>query len=94
MRILLDAGGVEWTVFEVRRRGPAEKMSYLPERFGEGWLCFESDVGKRRLTPIPSGWRELGEEDMLRLLTKATPVNRGRESRDRRTSSEGEEPRA
>ena len=52
MRILTDSEGVQWTVFEVKRQSVAkDRWSYLPEEFGDGWLCFESDGGKRRLSP-------------------------------------------
>jgi hypothetical protein len=98
MRILMDESGTEWTVFEVKRgAGARERMSYLPERFGEGWLCFESKLGKRRLTPIPQRWREYGDEEMIRLLVRATPVNRTRESGDVPRATDagdpGDEPR-
>lgn len=96
MRIMMDATGTEWTVFEVKRAaaGTRDRMSYLPEQFGDGWLCFESKLGKRRLTPIPVRWREFGDEEMMRLLTKAIPVNRSRDSGDSpRIPDSGDEPR-
>lgn len=95
MRILMDASGTEWTVFEVKRgAGAKDRMSYLPEQFGDGWLCFESRLGKRRLTPIPVRWRDFGEDEMMRLLAKAIPVNRSRDSGDvPRIPDSGDEPR-
>ena len=50
MRHFTDSTGVEWTVFEVKRGETQEKWSYLPDEFGDGWLCFESKFSKRRLT--------------------------------------------
>ena len=79
MRTFADSTGVEWTVYEVKRQGAIEeRWSYLPEEFGDGWLCFESEFSKRRLTPIPVRWREFGDADLLRNLEKATPVQRAR----------------
>jgi hypothetical protein len=94
MRIVVDASGTEWTVFEVKRgTSPKDRMSYLPERFGDGWLCFESSLGKRRLTPIPARWREFGDDEMVRLLERATAVNRPREGGDSPRIDGGDEPR-
>jgi len=85
MRILTDTSGTEWTVFEVKRAADSqERWTYLPEEFGDGWLCFESNVSKRRLTPIPPRWREFSDEELQRLLQAALPVNRSRPSADNR----------
>ena len=51
-----------------------------PSSMGYGWLCFESKLGKRRLTPVPARWREFGDEEIARLLARATPVNQKRDS--------------
>ncbi len=79
MRIFTDPTGREWTVFEVKRlEGSPERWSYLPNEFGDGWLCFESDVSKRRLTPIPAQWRSYGDGQLQQLLEQAATVNRPR----------------
>jgi hypothetical protein len=86
MRILTDSTGTQWTVFEVKRQSNSkDRWSYLPEEFGDGWLCFESDVSKRRLTPVPPRWREYGDEQLARMLEQAQPVNRPRPTREDRT---------
>jgi hypothetical protein len=78
MRTITDGAGTQWTVFEVKRQGSKEKWSYLPEEYGDGWLCFESDVSKKRLTPVPSNWRAMGDAELIRLLGQAQAVNRPR----------------
>jgi len=89
MRTITDANGVEWTVFEVKRQGgPADRWSYLPDEFGNGWLCFESDTSKRRLTPVPASWRESGDAELLRMLHQAKPVNRPTLSSEDRPSAD------
>lgn len=30
--------------------------------YAQGWLCFESDIEKRRLSPIPEDWTTCGED--------------------------------
>ncbi|HYH78394.1 MAG TPA: hypothetical protein VEX86_01310 [Longimicrobium sp.] len=44
-----------------------------------GWLCFETDVDKRRLTPIPAGWDRTPQEELEALLARANSVNRRRD---------------
>lgn len=77
MRTITDSTGTQWTVFEVKRQGAgAERWSYLPDEYGDGWLCFESNVSKRRLTPVPANWRALRDPDLMKLLDRAQTVNR------------------
>lgn len=77
MRVLKDDDGREWRVFEVRRRGaPSESWSYLPSGYGNGWLCFESPQGKRRLTSYPTEWSRLEDAELLTLLATAEPVRK------------------
>ena len=76
MRTITDAAGTKWTVFEVKNQSGGARWSYLPAEFGHGWLCFESDVSKRRLTPIPPRWREADDDELVRLLGQAQTVNR------------------
>ena len=81
MRDFTSSDGTEWTVFEVRRQSNEEdNWAYLPRGFRSGWLCFESEFGKRRLSPVPDGWRSLGLSELERLLRRATPVVRARRS--------------
>lgn len=77
MRSIIDAAGNHWTVFEVKKSGKiGERWTYLPAEFGQGWLCFESNVSKRRLTPIPANWRTASDEELVRMLGQAQTVNR------------------
>lgn len=77
MRVIADSNGVEWTVFEVKRSSTtSERWSHLPEEFVNGWLCFESDFSKRRLTPVPTKWEDYSDEQLTRLLIDAHPVGR------------------
>ena len=89
MRTITDASGVEWTVFEVRREGQAkDQWSYLPEGFSEGWLCFESHYSKRRLTPVPPNWEQLGKDALVRMLHQAAPVRTRRIGAEDRSEAE------
>ena len=89
MRTITDANGVEWTVFEVRRDiQTTDQWSYLPEEFGDGWLCFESKYSKRRLTPVPNDWEALSKDELVRLLTRAAPVRRAQSRAEDRSNAE------
>src|SRR4051794_16123030 len=83
MRLLTDSAGTQWTVFEVKRQsGSKERWSYLPDEFGDGWLCFESSTSKRRLTPVPARWREFGDDELEQMLGRASVVNRPRQAQE------------
>ena len=88
MRTVADATGTEWTVFEVKKTGTGDQWTYLPEQFGNGWLCFESDLAKRRLTPVPPGWSKMSDAEVLGLLKKAQTVVRSRASTNEETRAE------
>jgi hypothetical protein len=85
MRTVADSTGAVWTIFEVKKTGSGDQWTYLPEQFGNGWLCFESDFAKRRLTPVPPGWSEMSDSDLVGLLKDAQPVVRSRVARDEET---------
>ena len=81
MREFTDSAGKQWTVFEVSRQGNEEdNWAYLPRGFRAGWLCFESDAGKCRLSPVPDGWKSSESSDLERMLRSASPVVRVKRS--------------
>jgi len=89
MRTIADSTGRVWTIFEVKKQGGSrENWTYLPEQFGNGWLCFESDVTKRRLTPIPPRWMEYSDNELAGLIEKADPVVRPRVNAEEETRAE------
>ena len=79
MKHFTDSAGTEWTVFEVKRGDTQAKWSYLPDEYGDGWLCLESKLGKRRLTAVPRGWRDASDEELEQLLRRATRAGPGRQ---------------
>lgn len=40
----------------------------------QGWLCFENDTEKRRLSPIPSGWADAPDDELRQLCQSARAV--------------------
>jgi hypothetical protein len=96
-RQFVDDAGAVWAVWDVRPsavgssldpriaaalRGGGGIVSQMNRTMAEGWLCFESDAEKRRLTPIPPGWDNLSTTDLLRLCETASGVKRRAERRE------------
>ena len=77
-RAYTDSSGVEWLVWEVtpgqHTRPSRQGMSALPEELADGWLCFESGVGKRRFYPVPPEWETLADDKLEILCRAAVPV--------------------
>lgn len=70
-------GGVMAYSGPERRSGPdrrARGAGGTAPAYAAGWLCFESPTEKRRLSPIPFGWDEAGEEDLRWLVDRAKGV--------------------
>ena len=72
MLMFTDQSGTVWDVFEVHP-SQGRTVSRVPEDFREGWLCFQSANERRRLAPIPPGWREWDVD----VLTAALDATRG-----------------
>jgi hypothetical protein len=47
-----------------QRRVPQAQIARARLRgtYAQGWLCFESDAEKRRLSPIPEDWTTCGDD--------------------------------
>jgi hypothetical protein len=75
-----DTNGVEWEVYDVvLRDNPRVNRPRLAPQSGllppyKAWLAFESMSEKRRLHEIPKGWSDVSDEELRRLLARATPV--------------------
>jgi hypothetical protein len=46
------------------RRLTETRRAVLRGSYAHGWLCFESDQGKRRLSPIPADWATCSDEEL------------------------------
>ena len=52
VREFTDSAGMDWRVWDTI---PLEGRLLRPE-LREGWLTFESTLGRFRLAPVPDGW--------------------------------------
>lgn len=59
----LGAGARDYRTGIDRRRRPEVRVP-VREGYEHGWLTFDSDVGSKRLAPIPEGWDALPEDSL------------------------------
>jgi hypothetical protein len=78
-RAYTDSAGVEWLIWHVtpgqHTRRAGRSVSALPDELADGWLCFESSVGKRRFYPVPPDWETLADDKLEILCRAAVPVS-------------------
>lgn len=71
-RSFTDETGTEWTV---RAFHPADRVDARHARllgaYQQGWLSFESEATKRRLSPIPDDWTSVDEATLRVLCSRA-----------------------
>ena len=85
LRDFTDYSGITWRVWDVtpQSQNTAAKRGIRITPV-DGWLVFESDTERRRLSPIPEGW-ESGDNDALCYLcarAKVVPRHAPGTSRD------------
>jgi hypothetical protein len=58
-----------------RRRLVETHRAVLRGSYAQGWLCFQSDRGKRRLTPIPKDWTVCDDDRLESYIRRAERVS-------------------
>jgi hypothetical protein len=72
-----DRRGQDVPAYDGPERREGERRATLPfvsPALAGGWLCFESEHGKRRLAPPPVLWEELPDAELLALWQQADAV--------------------
>jgi hypothetical protein len=77
LRSFTDSKGQGWRVWDVvpQYEVSRDEGALTPGLQG-GWLCFETNGVKRRLSPIPGGWEEADAGSLEQLCRDAAPVAR------------------
>lgn len=75
-RLFEDATGVRWDAFAVYPSSATAGHQALPDPYQRGWLSFSSGKVRRRLAPIPDGWKDLSDDGLCRLCEKAAAAPR------------------
>lgn len=88
-RIFRDSAGTRWDAFAVYPGAETQGRSRLPDPYRSGWLAFECEQEKRRLSPVPDGWRSLPDAKLLELCEGAERVRRrGAQGGERRPTDD------
>ena len=69
VRTFDDGAGARWEVFEVHRA--SDRPGAVSAGMELGWLAFVHGAEKRRLAPIPSGWEQVSDAELLALCATA-----------------------
>jgi len=48
-------------------------LQFVASDLRQGWLAFRSADESKRLSPIPSGWEGMADQDLARLAREAKP---------------------
>jgi hypothetical protein len=77
LRELRDESGVLWTIYDVHPSAARRGSLQVREELASGWLCFQSDIAKRRLVGIPEQWEQMDDSALMSLMTAAALVTAG-----------------
>jgi len=75
-RILRDACGVRWDVFAVHPEPSSAARRRLRGSYAQGWLCFDAQTERRRLSPVPDDWFRMTNDQLAALAQYAEVVVR------------------
>jgi hypothetical protein len=78
LRELHDTTGIVWMVFEVKPTSRSFSSVATRAELSSGWLCFQSDQGRRRLPGVPDCWETMSDGALLALLSSASDAPRSR----------------
>lgn len=56
------------------RRLITSRRAYLSGAYAHGWLCFDCEGDKRRLSPIPADWPGCSDRQLAKYLERAERV--------------------
>lgn len=78
LREFVDRAGVSWRVWSVAIDQVYSKTARLDflGPLQDGWLCFESAHERRRLVKYPEHWHRMTGDELISLLSQASPVPR------------------
>ena len=71
VRTFRDERFLEWEVRAIQPPQEARRSNLLPPHHMHGWLLFMSGEERRRLAPLPPGWHQATETQLMRWCADA-----------------------
>ncbi len=89
LRTFSDEENREWEVRAIRPAHTERRARLVSADLANGWLLFTLGLERRRLAPLPPGWHQATDTQLLRWCVEADPVVRppGAEPPDSRSTS-------
>jgi hypothetical protein len=81
LRTFRDERDREWEVRAIRPRQTDRRRHLVADDLANGWLLFTLGMERRRLAPLPPGWHQASETQLVRWCADAeqvvTPLKQG-----------------
>jgi hypothetical protein len=75
LRTFRDERDQEWEVRAIKPPPPTERRRRLiADDFANGWLLFTLGMERRRLAPLPPGWHQASDTQLVRWCADAEQV--------------------
>lgn len=74
LRTFRDERNQEWEVRAIRPHLVDRRRRLLADDLANGWLLFTLGMERRRLAPLPPGWHEATETQLVRWCEDAEQV--------------------
>lgn len=79
LRTFRDEHDQEWEVRAIRPHETERRKRLVAADLANGWLLFTLGMERRRLAPLPPGWHEATERQLVRWCQDAEQVKKSSE---------------
>ena len=74
LRTFRDERDQEWEVRAIKPPPTDRRRRLIADDFANGWLLFTLGMERRRLAPLPPGWHQASETQLVRWCADAEQV--------------------
>ena len=77
LRIINAPDGTQWSVWDVKPTlgGMPGNLARVRSELSGGWLAFQTASERRRIAPVPEGWEQLPDSELIALWEIAERVS-------------------